>query len=154
MMKKDYCKPVMRFEVFTAQEFCKVCPEESMYTINPVSAPAGGKQLYMNGQRCNEFQGPVVPNQQAINISKDAYRTIKALLDDSQLWQLGFIKGNSFDAKTEYAYYSIATSSNSYGGTITSSNVSSFHATYCGDNASRNALIILDASGGITKNRS
>ena len=156
MMRKTYNKPAMHVEVFTPQEYCVVCPEENMYVINPVSPPTGGHgdHLYMNGNGCGTFQGPVVPNSQPITISKEAYPTIAAMLKDSKLWQLGFKNGNHFDAQTGYDYYSIATSSNSYGGHIDASNVGTFHATYCEDNASQNALIILDASGSIIKNRS
>lgn len=34
MMKKDYCKPVMRFEVFMAQEYCAPCTVELTYTYD------------------------------------------------------------------------------------------------------------------------
>lgn len=154
-MKKDYSKPFLSVDIFTPEEFVAACNPDTMYTINPVSySPGEHKQTYMRGANCNDCLGPVVPNHEPINISKDAYPKIMAILNKSQKWSLGKKSGNHYEDGTGYIYYSIATSSNSYGGNITSANVETFHATLCDDNASSNALIVLNAEGGITINRS
>ena len=143
-------------QIFLAQEFVAACDPEHMYTITPAPKPSGIDKVYMSSTDCGvgSYQGPVVPNGQPIDVSQDAYPQVMAMITNSHLWALGAKDGNHFSIATGYVYVSIATSSNSFGGHITSGNVGTFHATICGDNASQNALFVFAGEDAITKNLS
>lgn len=156
MEKKIYSRPVMAVETFTPNHFVAACNPDTMYTITPADTSGiTGSHMYIEGETCQKAQGPVTPNQVAITVSADAMPTIMNLIkEDGQLWSIGNKKGNNYEAVTGYVFNSIATSSNSFGGHITSNNVNTFHATYCNDTASQNAIFVFSADGGIVKNQS
>lgn len=158
MEKKIYSRPIAVMEAFKPNFYCAGCDPDTMYTITPAPRPdgTGTKHLYMSSQECGtgSFQGPVVPSEQPITVSQDAIDQVMALVRESNMWSLGLKNGNSYEAYTGYVYVSIATNSNSYAGHITGDNVGTFHATYCDDNASQNALFIFSADGSIVKNQS
>jgi len=153
MEKKLYSKPLMMAERFEPQNFVAACDPETMYTIKPADTSGiTGTHMYIEGQNCNDFQGPVTPNQQEITVSQDAMPTVMGLISNSQLWSIGNKQGNSYNAVTGYVFNSIATSSNSFGGAITAANVGTFHATYCDDTASQNAIFVFNGATDIIKN--
>ena len=155
-MRERWICPNLDVQVFTPQEFVAVCDPEHMYTITPAPKPDGVDKVYMSSTDCGtgSFQGPVVPNGQPIDVSQDAYPQVMAMIKNSHLWALGAKNGNSFAIKTGYDYVSIATSSNSFGGHIDSSNVGTFRSTICDDNASQNALFVFAGEDAVTKNLS
>lgn len=154
-MKRTYSKPIMAVEVFEPQQFIAACNPETMYTIKPADTSGiTSSHMYMEGQDCQEAQGPVTPNQQAITVSADAMPRVMDLIRGGQLWSIGNKNGNTYSAVTGYVFNSIATSSNSFGGHITGDNVNTFHATYCGDNASQNAIFVFNGGADIVKNLS
>lgn len=154
-MKKNYSKPFMAVEVFEPQQFIAACDPETMYTIKPADTSGiTSSHMYMEGQTCQEAQGPVTPNQQAITVSADAMPRVMELIRGGQLWSIGNKNGHNYEPVTRFIYNSIATSSNSFGGHITGDNVNTFHATICGDNASQNAIFVFDGGADIVKNLS
>ncbi|MBP3829092.1 MAG: hypothetical protein ILA06_02140 [Bacteroidaceae bacterium] len=154
-MKKNYSKPFMAVEVFEPQQFIAACDPETMYTIKPADTSGiTSSHMYMEGSTCQEAQGPVTPNQQAITVSADAMPRVMELIRGGQLWSIGNKEGNRYSPVTDFIYNSIATSSNSFGGHITGDNVNTFHATICGDNASQNAIFVFNGGADIVKNLS